>query len=469
MKKTLLLFVLTLAMASFQNTVNAQVVYNGTVSYITTPPTSWDGISADCEITIQGTTRAGGSGVYFTSKLNHLTIKNLKLRQKNISASQIPSSVYTDIVNSANISHECLSWDLYVNNTFVERMGYGGRENIAWARLQGLPDKEGYKQSVIDNGYKLYKNGAISIKNVKMKNISYRVNQAYRDKIAKEIAGVGEKENSNTVKANPAKEGSSTNVSLAMPKDKLDSKNVKTEKVPVKVSTLFMNGTGYTFYDDNGKIIERPINISQPYEVHGGHSYQHPPETGVIRVSFPETKYCNGNTLICWDIIDYNWNRLFNDESIYYIEHFFGDWFFIGYKSCDEYSKHESRHSLYNFSRIKFYNVKSKELVNIKIDIAFERVSLGKMKFHTQYDEVLLLHNHFYDFGVYKPTYSDGKEIKHQYSELMIDKLSGGDNMWKTAICFRPDQNSLYTVYFIDKNDNFKQITVDATEFRRYK
>lgn len=81
-----------------------------------------------------------------------------------------------------------VSFDLYVNNSFVKRMT--DNTTIGWAELQGLANAEGYKQAVRDEGYKLFKNGALSIKNVEI-NVSYMMDRDYQTAIEKEITGGG--------------------------------------------------------------------------------------------------------------------------------------------------------------------------------------------------------------------------------------------------------------------------------------
>lgn len=176
--------------------------YNGLVPYNSVSSGASEGIIADCNISIIGTTTQ--NGVYFENNLHSLNIKTLRIGQKDISASQIPSQVKNGINSSANIQ---VSFDLYVNNVFVDRYG---QPSVSWARLQGLPNSDGYKPATKENGYKLFNSGALSIRNVKIKNLTYRVDDEYYTQIRNQIAGVN---NKNTTE-NPVKDGNSTSLTI---------------------------------------------------------------------------------------------------------------------------------------------------------------------------------------------------------------------------------------------------------------
>ncbi|QBN19912.1 hypothetical protein [Flavobacterium nackdongense] len=180
MKKITLLLFLMLAQISMLG----QVSFSGTLSYRTAPENSWEGIDVDIKLGIQGSTSAGG--VSFLSVAYDKKVNSIKIRQREIPASQIPANVLGKLKNSMRLSG--VSFDLYVNRNFVKRMT--DNTTIGWAELQGLANGEGYKQAVRDEGYKLFNNGALSIKNVEI-DVSYMMDSDYQTTIEKEITGGG--------------------------------------------------------------------------------------------------------------------------------------------------------------------------------------------------------------------------------------------------------------------------------------
>ncbi|TKC06177.1 hypothetical protein [Pedobacter frigoris] len=184
MKKILLTTLLSIGMAFM---VKAQVDFSGKLPYRTTPENSWDGIDVDFNIGIKGSTSVGGVAFYET--VYSINVNSVKIRQREIPASEIPAHVLSKL--KQNISVGTVSFDLYVNSSFVKKMTT--RSNIGWAQLQGLDNAEGYKQAVRDKGFKLFNSGALSIKNVSIKAGSYMIDAEYRNAIEKEITGGGKK------------------------------------------------------------------------------------------------------------------------------------------------------------------------------------------------------------------------------------------------------------------------------------
>ncbi len=83
MKKVILVFICHLIILQG---LLAQVSFSGTVSYTSTPADAWDGISADCNISINLKSQPGGLGV--SDELNGVAIKSLRIRQKEISSNK---------------------------------------------------------------------------------------------------------------------------------------------------------------------------------------------------------------------------------------------------------------------------------------------------------------------------------------------------------------------------------------------
>ena len=168
------------------------------VSYNSATSGAWDGISADCTVGIKITTSQGG--IYCDHHLQSFNLKTLRIAQKDIPASQVPSNVILD-------ERVDVTFDLYVNNVFIER---NGQPSVSWAKLQGLPNSDSYKPATSENGYKLFNSGAITIRNVKISKLHYRVDETYHAQIRNEIAG---KNNINTTE-NLGKQGNSTSLTI---------------------------------------------------------------------------------------------------------------------------------------------------------------------------------------------------------------------------------------------------------------
>ncbi|MGM5470889.1 hypothetical protein ACS386_11485 [Flavobacteriaceae bacterium LMO-SS05] len=186
MKTTILNIVITLI-----TSISFSQSYNGNVYY---EKSGWDGITANCNVSVIGSTTQ--NGVYFESLLVGLDIKSLTIAQKVIQGNQIPSNVKNGIKNDARVE---LDFDVYVNNVLIDRYG---QPSVSWARLQGLPNSDGYKPAVKEAGYALYQSGAIDVRNVRVRNLSYRVDQTYYEQIRKDIAGAHNSASSNS--SNPS-------------------------------------------------------------------------------------------------------------------------------------------------------------------------------------------------------------------------------------------------------------------------
>jgi hypothetical protein len=191
--KTLITFCI-LSLSSFA--LNAQS-YNGNIYY---EKLGWDGITANCNVSVIGTTSQ--NGIYFESVLKNLDIKSLTVAQKVISGSQIPSHVKSGISSNARVE---LDFDVYVNNVLINR---NGQPTIYWAQLQGLPNSDNYKPAVREAGYALYNNRAIEVRNVRVKNLSYRVDQTYYDQVRKDIAGANNNTSANSSNQSNGNSGS---------------------------------------------------------------------------------------------------------------------------------------------------------------------------------------------------------------------------------------------------------------------
>ncbi len=212
------------------------------VSYNSTTSDAFDGISADCTIGIKITT--GQGGIYIDHHLQNFNLKTLRIAQKDIPASQVPSYAILD-------KRVDVTFDLYVNNVFIERYG---QPSVSWARLQGLPNSDNYKPDTSTNGYKLFNSGAISVRNVKITKLNYRVKEDYYMQIRNEIAG---KSNKSTTE-NPVKQGNSTSLTI----ENNSSNNNPTTQTGTTNTGIPVNTSGndpLEHFETDSKVKSNPI------------------------------------------------------------------------------------------------------------------------------------------------------------------------------------------------------------------
>jgi len=272
-----------------------------------------------------------------------------------------------------------------------------------------------------------------------------------------------------------------TEVSINMPKStsiKNTTSDKKTEQNQTK-SNRFMSGSGWNYFYDsesgdriNPSLDTPQFNISRAYgavKIEGESiaQYLHPAEIGVILYNPKNSKneYCNGWYLHNYDIVDYDIKPLFGDISIHHIEHFYENWFLIGYYPCDSY---KDGSNIGWFKSLKLYNVETKKFINTEIDDTFDRLYLVPTTSGVYNKGVgdLVFHNRFFESGVYN------KESKYKINggyELLIDKLAGGNHMWKAAICILVKSSyDYYQIYLMSENNDFKSFKVDLDEFKEY-
>jgi hypothetical protein len=249
---------------------------------------------------------------------------------------------------------------------------------------------------------------------------------------------------------------------------------------PAPSGTRFMRGNAGSphLYAEEGEIMRPERDGQLPiYQAHGASPirgtkiarYLHPEETAVIRYTSDPLNVCNGYYQESWDIINYDWEPLFKNVDIHYIEHFYGDWFLIGYQPCEAY---EREYSSIFVQALKLYNVATKKFEDINIQ--YDITKLGLQTGTTQAlrhngDGNAVFHNRVYMTGVYK----EEDWIKHGAYELLFDEETGGKDGWKAAVSFdvytpsSPKTNTRI-VYLLDKNDQFKGFTYDSRTYHEY-
>ncbi|MGV3540266.1 MAG: cell envelope integrity protein TolA [Rufibacter sp.] len=259
----------------------------------------------------------------------------------------------------------------------------------------------------------------------------------------------------------------------------------KQEKKATNIgSQRFMQGSNgnWEFYNENSEKIVRP-NAEKLRPIHRAYGtfriegksiarYLHPAEIGVIAYfNNNPVKYCNGSGLNQWDIVDYNWKPLFNDESVHFIEHFYENWFLIGYLPCENYeSGHTGR-----YKSLKLYNVSSKMFIDVKTDLSYFMIDLvGTNGTYHKGDGMAIFHNPHYLTGEYSDTNLAGEKIKHGGCELLFDERLGGTGSWKAGFIYYVRNSSsnpndgYHVCYLMNKDNKFTSFTITSKEWLDY-
>ena len=237
MKKILLkTFFFLISLSGFSQSFTELVSYNSATS------NAFDGISGDCNVGIKISTTQ--NGIYIDHHLQSFDLKTLRIANKDIPASQVPSYVILD-------KRIDVTFDLYVNNVLVDRYD---QLSVSWARLQGLPNSDSYKPATSENGYKLFNSRVLSIRNVKVTKLNYRIKEDYYMQIRNEMAG---KTNKITAK-NPVKQGNSTSLTI-------ENNSSNNNPVTQTATTNTSNQTNNTYakpldnYDPNTGLYTNPM------------------------------------------------------------------------------------------------------------------------------------------------------------------------------------------------------------------
>jgi hypothetical protein len=200
-----------------------------------------------------------------------------------------------------------------------------------------------------------------------------------------------------------------------------------------------------------------------------GLAFEFPPNTGIITIEKPG--YCNGYRYSNDDLVDEKLNRLLKNDSIQYIEHFYGDWFFIGYWPCENNGDYNG----YRFNKVKFYNTKQKIFMDLQIESSLFLKPQSTEYLYGKGRGTLVSHNDWYFKG-----FSDnprnlpfGKLFRHYGYDLFYDKISGGEDKWKAAITLfirrsKDENDYYYLIYLMNEKGEIKKYNVDKTEFKTY-
>jgi|GEM_PF-1894064 len=206
--------------------------------------------------------------------------------------------------------------------------------------------------------------------------------------------------------------------------------------------------------------------------INGKAYFLHPPRIAVANIG--EAGYCNEMRKDVWDLIDDKHNRLFNNDSIHYAEHFFGDWFALFYSPC------QTREASREFKLVRLYNVKTKKFSAVSLEQAYTfRLEKTEALYHAGIGRYVF-HNRHYISGTYAaedPNSSYGTSnraaINHHSFELLLDQLAGGRDGWKAAALLTVSRSSskgdYYHVALVqDKSDQFVLYDFSKEDYKKY-
>lgn len=282
-----------------------------------------------------------------------------------------------------------------------------------------------------------------------------------------------------------------TEVAVVMPKSSSTVNNISTNSkkqvatqkvVKNQVSGIFMRAMSYGEGFVNAKKTDENIILkdrdSRYKETEGtffvdgcGIQYGFPANVGIvtlnneIRVAEPLATELNTSSYYVHDLIDVNEKRTFNSDQISSIEHFYGNWFLIGY-NVNKYG-----YVVYSYAGAKLYNVKTKEYIDIPEKTYRNTINLDIIKFHGL--ERVVAKNYRYIYGNYQAesnschTFSGLSE-----AEILMQKKLGGEEKWKAFIVVEPissrsDINFDRYVYYCDQSDKIVKMKITADEARK--
>ncbi len=171
---------------------NAQSGYQH-VRFRTTPETSWEGIDVVFNIKIASEITQGG--ITYTFIIDNIKINSIKIRKREIPASEIPYNVLTKLKSSISLGG--IYGDLYRTSTFIKKINIP--TTLGWAELAAVSNEEGYKQSVKDKVINLYNVGAFYTQNPTITSINYFIDDEYRKTVEQKVTSEGKSNASNPV------------------------------------------------------------------------------------------------------------------------------------------------------------------------------------------------------------------------------------------------------------------------------
>jgi hypothetical protein len=166
------------------------------------------------------------------------------------------------------------------------------------------------------------------------------------------------------------------------------------------------------------------------------------------------------------DLVDENQQRLLNSNSICHIEHFYGDWFLIGYNFIN------GKLGIgLDFETAKLYNRKTKVYIEIIEKSYNDLVPIWMIRGHGR--ERIVNDNYHYMKGLYDKYYLDygGKirEYDRSDADLLLDSKLGGTDKWKAFLSVHPvrsksDRSNDVIIYYLDISDKIQKLTISKDD-----
>ncbi|MDX6184083.1 hypothetical protein SGQ44_18120 [Flavobacterium sp. Fl-77] len=272
-----------------------------------------------------------------------------------------------------------------------------------------------------------------------------------------------------------------TEVFVTIPKSKVVNKPTQTGVVKKMNTTegnkIYMSDLNYGQGFKNGitdsKIIFYDAQTSPYLDTYGavmnecGVLEGFPANVGIVKLKKkasaqePMASFFNKQEYNVFDLIDVNEKRFFNSDRIALIEHFYGNWFVIGYDFYD--GSYQNK-----LGQAKLYNVKTKQFIDIAEKDYNNVVSLGYYGFHgiTSF----IIQNYRFIHGSYQSLNTECYKLPSlSNSEIFMEKKLGGQDKWKAFIVVDPtpsksSRNYNRFVYYCDANDRIIKLELTMDE-----
>ncbi|WP_316838993.1 hypothetical protein [Pedobacter gandavensis] len=190
-------------------------------------------------------------------------------------------------------------------------------------------------------------------------------------------------------------------------------------------------------------------------------------KNSVTAPSHPFFEYAsNAGSYKPYDLVNSQFKRVFNSDSISRIVHFYGNWFLVsyGFSKVDWFT--------HSFGAVKLYNVKTKESVPIPEKSYRQAVEMVAFKYHGLENEAIA-RNYRYFKGSYEGDGIDGKKARERSAcEKTFDNIVGGPDKWKAFVAVKPfkskqDINVEGYVYYCDVNEKIVKVRISDDDLRK--
>lgn len=174
--------------------------------------------------------------------------------------------------------------------------------------------------------------------------------------------------------------------------------------------------------------------------------------------------FSNADSYKVKDLVDPEFKRFFNSDSISSIVHFYGNWFLIssGFTKRDWVT--------HSHGAVKLFNVKTRESVPIPEKSFRQSVDMPTFNFHGLKNQPVARNYRFFK-GTYEGDGSDGKKVNDRSAcEKTFDALTGGPDKWKAFVTVTPyknkqDRDVQGYAYYCDANEKIVKIKLSQQDF----